>query len=185
MDAVLRKEFPAAEAALVGFQTPLAEGRRPDDPTRATARERVAELLAALGQVRADLGEAVNLNKLRDNLRQIIERQLVVNKALKDLSKDLTDRLFAPSIKPVPVVEVERGQKKLVKHAIDWNVFEGGELKVKVEAPAGVTAPAELVVKDDRTEFEYEVTAGDAAGEFTLRLVPAVGKAVEVKVVVK
>ena len=184
MDTILRREFPAAEAALAAFQTPLAEGRRPDDPTRAAGRQRVEELLAALGQVRADLGEAVNLNKLRDNLRQIIERQLVVNKVLKDMLTQFQKELFAPSIKPVPVVEVERGQTKSVKHAIDWNVFEGGELKVKVEAPAGVTAPAELTVKDDKNDFEYEIT-GTAAGEYTLKLVPAVGKAVEVKVVVK
>jgi hypothetical protein len=185
MDSLIQREFVTANADLTAVQKRLADGRRPDNDALSQARQSLANLLDALSRVRADLGEAVNLNKLRDNLRQIIERQQIVAKALQSLAESYTKALFAPSIKPVAPIELERGQSKTITHAIDWNVYEGGDLKIRFESPAGIRAPAELTVTDEKDEFEYEITAGDTAGEYTLKLLPAVGKPVEVKVLVK
>lgn len=187
LDAILQADFPAAEQVLEAFQAALQERRRPDDGTTAAARLALAELIAKLEAVRLGRGEAVNINKVREQLRQIIVRQQTLAQALDTLKRDLTEKLFAPAIQPVPPVVLARGETKAIRHAVDWNVYEGGEFTVKLELPLGgaLTGPASVAVKDDRNDFEYDLTAGDAPGDYTVRLVPSVGKAVEVKVTVR
>ena len=186
-DAVLLGEFPAADQALTAFQGPLAAGARPDEGTQSNARLMLATLIAKIQLIRDACGEAVNINKLREDLRQILERQRLVSKALDDSKRVATGRLFAPKIGTVPALVLMKGEKKKVKHRIDWNVFEDGQIQVKIETPqgGGVTAPLSLVVKDDRDDFEYELTAGDKPGDYPIRLVPSVGEPVTVNVTVK
>ena len=187
LDAILAREFPEAEAGVAAFQAPLAAGRRPADPLAADARAKVAALVERLAAVRAQLGEALSINKLRGDLDRIIKQQLQVSAALKALQVEGTNKLFAPSVKPVPPVVLAKGEAKKVRHAVDWNVFEGGQVRIKLETPAGaeVRGPAEVVVADDKNDFEYELRAGDKPGEYVVRLVPSVGAAVEVRVTVK
>ncbi|MGL6095974.1 MAG: hypothetical protein ACRC7O_09285 [Fimbriiglobus sp.] len=186
-DAVLSGEFPAADAAMSNFQAPLSANRRPDDATTADARTAVAALIARMQAVRDSLGEALSITKLREDLRQILVKQQQVSAALNKLKVALIGRLFAPKINPIGPVTLAKGEKKTVKHAIDWNVFEDGQIKVRIETPdsGAVTAPADVTVTDDKNDFEYPLTAGDKPGEYTIRLVPSVGDPVTVKVTVK
>ena len=59
--------------------------------------------------------------------------------------------------------------------------------KVKFEVPPGgaVKAPAEVTVADDKNDVEYELTAGNQSGEYTIKLIPSVGNPIEVRVKVK
>ena len=80
-----------------------------------------------------------------------------------------------------------KGEKRLIRHAIEWNLFDKGELKVRVEPAEGseLRGPGELSVADDKNEVAYELTAGQKAGEFTVQVIPSVGSPVEVKVTVR
>ena len=187
LEALIVAEFKAAEDSMAGFRDPLFDGRRPDDAAMALARSNLDLLIANLEVIRARLGEAISVNRLRDDLRKIIEQQKQVSEALARSKKDSIEKLFAPEIKPVAPVTLTRGEKKTLKHAVDWKVFDKGEITVRIEVPAGsgLKAPAEVLVKDDRNDFDYELTAGDVPGEYSVRLVPTVGRTVTVKVTVK
>jgi hypothetical protein len=187
IERVQAEQFKLVEDALSAYRAPLLAGARPDDPLTQNARSTIAQLIAALQAIRNRLGESISVNKLRDDLRKIIENQKQVSRALEGLRESQIKSLFSPKIRPVEPVALARGEKKAVRHAIDWNVFDKGEITVRVEpAPgSGITGPGEVTVKDDRNDFEYELTAGDKSGEYTVRLIPSVGDAVEVKVTVK
>jgi hypothetical protein len=186
LEAVVTGEFAAADEGLAAVRDALAADRRPADAVMGDARSRLAALALKLAGVRAALGEALSEKKLRDELQRLIARQLELSSALAGLKERMVKALFAPKLAAVPPVEATRGKPVTVRHAIDWNVYDQGELAVRFEYPAGgVSGPATVAVKDDRTELEYVLTAGDAAGEYTVRVVPAVGEPVEVKVTVK
>jgi hypothetical protein len=187
LEQVQAGPFKFAEDALAAFRDPLLAGARPEEPLTQNARSALAQLIAALQAIRNRLGESISVNKLRDDLRKIIENQKQVSRALDGLRKSQIESLFSPKIKPAEPVALARGGKATVRHAIDWNVFDKGEIKVRIEPPAGsgITGPGEVTVKDDRNDFQYELTAGDKPGEFAVRLIPSVGEPVEVRVTVK
>ena len=41
------------------------------------------------------------------------------------------------------------------------------------------------MVKADRNDFQYDLTAGDKPGDYVVRVIPSVGEPVEVRVSVK
>ena len=90
-----------------------------------------------------------------------------------------------PVIATIPTVELVMGEKKLVKHPLNWLAFDGNVYKVKIEGPAALKFPAEIAVADEKNEVEYELTAGNQSGEYTIKLIPSVGNPVEVKVKIK
>jgi hypothetical protein len=187
LEAIQAEQFKAAEDALAAYRDPLLAGARPEDPVTQTARSNLAQLIFKLQEIRNQLGETISVSKLRDDLRKIIEQQKLVSAALKRLHEKLVVELFAPKIRPVAPVVLNRGEKRIVRHAIDWNVFEGDEIKVRVEPQSGsnITGPGEVTAKADRNDFQYELTAGDKPGEYTVKLIPSVGEPIEVKVTVK
>ena len=60
------------------------------------------------------------------------------------------------------------------------------QVKVTASDPS-ITVPPELTLNFERHEyrFEYEIKAGTKDGTFKITLTPAVGKPVEVQVIVK
>jgi hypothetical protein len=75
-----------------------------------------------------------------------------------------------------------------VKQPLNWGVYSGNDpYRVRFQFPAdsGLKIPAEVRVPDDKNEVEYEVVAGDKAGEFSVKLIPSVGDPVTVAVRVK
>ena len=58
---------------------------------------------------------------------------------------------------------------------------------MKFQAPedSGLKVPAEVRVPDDKNDVEYELVAGDKAGEFKVTLTPSVGEPTVVTVRVK
>jgi hypothetical protein len=91
-------------------------------------------------------------------------------------------------IQSVPAITLARSGRAVVQHAISWGQYPYDELVVKLStSDNALTVPTEVVLNYDKHQFqfEYEIRAGDKAGEFTVTLTPAKGKAVKVQVVVK
>ena len=187
LESVLETEFPAAEQSLGAVQSELAAGLRPDETLVENAKTDLDELLAKLKKIRQESGDVVNINKLREDLRKIIEDQLAVAAALKRSQQVLIGELFNPALLPVPPVTLALGEKKTITQGIDWKVYVDGSIKVKIELPkdSGLQAPSVIDVLDDRDDFEYAITAGQKTGDFDVKLIPTVGQPVIVKVTVK
>lgn len=93
-----------------------------------------------------------------------------------------------PRIGAVPAITLDRGGRAVIRHSIRWNQYAEDELEVKVTASDPcLTVPAILTLDFEKhsLRFEYEVRAGQKAGEFTVTLTPQVGESVAVKVLVK
>ena len=187
LEMVLAVEHKAADDALAAFREPLNAGSKPEDETTAAAKVTLEALIRRLEQIRRELGDTLSEGKLRDDLRKIIENQRVVSEALTRTIKGSREKLFAPEIKPAPTVMMGQGETRKITHEVDWKVFDKGELKLRLEVSAGsdLTVPAEIVVKDDRNDFDYLVVAGRKPGTFTVTITPSIGPAVKVTVVVK
>jgi hypothetical protein len=188
IQTVVEGAFVQAEQAHTLFQTILAEGRKPDEPIIADDRARLADLIRELTAIRERLGEVLTINKLRDQAQLVLNNQRQLGIAMRRILEVSIAELNNPTIRPIPPVELAKGEKKLIKQPLDWGTYsEDDPYIVKFQAPgeSGLTLPAEVRVPDDLDEVEYEIAAGDTAGEFTIRLVPSVGRPVDVVVRVK
>ncbi len=187
LEQVLATEYKFAEDAMTGFRDPLLDGRRPEDASTANAKLTLSNLIRRLEQIRQELGDSLSEGRAREELRKIIENQRVVTSALQQIIKLGRERLFAPEIRPVPPLTLTKGEQRVVKQVIDWKLFDKGEIKLRLETSVGseITVPAEVLVKDDRNDFEYTITAGNKTGDFTVKIVPTVGPTVELKISVK
>ena len=187
LEAVLAAEQKAAEDAITAFREPLKEGQRPPDAAIASAKSTLDALIRRLEQVRRELGDTLSEGKLREDLRKIIENQVVVSKAIEGISRKGRERLFAPEVRPVPAIVLAAGESRKITHEVDWKLFDKGELKLRLEVTPGseVVVPAEVIAKDDRNDFDYTVTAGKKPGVYALKLVPSVGPALEIALTVK
>ncbi len=183
---VLDRSFANAEKAQSDMQAPFAQGRKPDVQLVFEAGQKVELLIADLQAVRDRLGEALSLDKLRNQLRSILDTQTLVSAELAELKRRLEKEIFEPSVRPVGPLVLAKGEKKAVKHVMDWKLYDKDDLVVRFAASAdALTVPAEVKLSSDKNELEYEVTAGQKAGEYTLTVTPAVGKPVVVRVTVR
>ncbi len=187
LESVLAGEQKAAEDSINAFREPLKEGQRPPDAATAAAKLTLDALIRRLEQVRRELGDTLSEGKLREDLRKIIENQVVVSKAIEGISRKGRERLFAPEVRPVPSIVLAAGESRKITHEVDWKLFDKGELKLRLEVTAGseVVVPAEVIAKDDRNDFDYTVTAGKKPGVYALKIVPSVGPALEIALTVK
>ncbi len=187
LEGVLAAEQKAAEDAITAFREPLKEVQRPPAAAIASAKSTLDALIRRLEQVRRELGDTLSEGKLREDLRKIIENQVVVSKAIEGISRKGRERLFAPEVRPVPAIVLAVGESRKITHEVDWKLFDKGELKLRLEVTAGsgVVVPAEVVAKDDRNDFDYTVTAGKKPGVYALKIVPSVGPALEIALTVK
>jgi hypothetical protein len=137
-----------------------------------------------------ELGGAVSLARLIGLLKEIRERQLRIRRELSAICEDRVPPTIPkdPWIGTVEPVVLEKRGRVIVTHKLEWRQYPEDELEVKVTASdPSLTVPATLKLDFEKHQFrfEYEVKAGDTAGEFTVTVTPAVGKPVSVKVSVK
>ena len=143
-------------------------------------------------QIREELGTVIDLSKKVRALKLLLaNRKRETSERLVRLQKKLDEDLTSPDPKVLPVgqVLVAKGQTKKVKQAINWRNYKEDTLVVTLTSsdPAAVTVPKELKLTFDNNErdFEYEVRAGQQAGDFTVTVEPAVGEPVVVQVKVQ
>jgi hypothetical protein len=169
----------------------LSEGRWADPATASDAEIELNKLFAELEKLRGLLGDRLELEKLRTELTNIIERQEQLERALDKKQRAAEDRLKLPhpTIDPAGPVFLAKGESKRVRHTITWNQSKSDDLTVKVTAsdPAGVIVPAELKLNfdDNSLDFQYEIRAGQKEGDFVITLTPQAGDPVKVQVAVK
>jgi hypothetical protein len=187
LDEVNQKQFPVSEEAHRIVADELAGNRKPVPLSISADKAALTELIIKLDIIRSALGDALSIQKAQEELRKIISRQEAIQKVAILIRSLTVDQLFAPEIKQATSVSVAKGGTVTVKHAVDWKLFDKGELKVTVTAAAetGLTVPGTITVKDDKDEFEYTIKAGEKTGDFKVTVTPAVGKPVEILVTVK
>ena len=178
--------FPQAEAALGTFQNTLNNKQVPTPPETDAARAQLAALRNVLGKLRSLSGSLVDINKARNELNEILKKQLESGKDLEALRKTEIERLKSPAITSNKPITVAVGQTVTVKHAIDWKLYAQGQLVVFLEAPADsdLKLPKDVTVKDDKNEFSYAVTGGTKPGIYIVKVKPFVGNTVEQQIIV-
>lgn len=182
--------FPKTQTLLLGVQNVLNAGRWAPLAAVSDAENSIYALERRLQEIRAQLGEAQNKDKLKKALLAIKEQQARIRDQVLAWKRDEEDKLNSPTptIGPVGALALSKGEAKKVQHKISWNQYKEDDLVVKVTAsdPA-LTVPGELKLNYETHQFafEYEVKAGAREGTYKVTLAPAVGKPVEVLVVVK
>jgi hypothetical protein len=184
---ILDRGFANSEDTHKAFLSSLLEGRRPEEALIAKDQADLQTLVNMVQALREKLGESVSLSKIRAELEKVKNKLEANDKLFEFIVRSSLERLRMPVIATIPTVELAQGEKKLVKNPLNWLAFDGNVYKVKFEAPPGgaVKVPVEITVADDKEMVEYEVTAGNQSGEYTIKLVPSVGNPVEVKFKVK
>ena len=193
--------FAATEKQLESLQRDFDENRWPPvlaetaDGLRynrfTQAHNSIILLEAEVASLRQLLGEAQSQERLKNQLKSILERQDRISLALaRKLREDEEERTKdTPKLGEVGQLFLAKGEAKKIRHAISWRQFKADELTVKLTSsdPAALTVPAVLKLDFERNQFdfEYEVRAAAKEGVFTITLTPEAGDKIEVTVVVK
>jgi hypothetical protein len=186
-----RPTFPIAEKLLTLVQTALDEKRWADPAIVANVELVLRELQRELTELRQAIGEGESFDKVKLGVNVLLEQQRRVKAELKiwDENNDRDKFLDTPDISPVGPVFLAKGETQRIKHNIRWRQYKEDSLIVKMASsdPAGVIVPDELKLDFEKNDvsFDYEIRAGNKAGEFTVTLSPAVGAKVQLKVTVK
>jgi hypothetical protein len=185
LEEIMTKTFPKAVESHTALATALTEGRKPEQVQLDADRADLALLIFQLQKIRDEIGELLSLQKARDQLNTIISGQVRIGRFIQTLQRDAVNRALLPDVQPAEITLAKKAKGK-VKHRIDWNFFTD-TLKVNLAAPAagGIKVPDSVVVGNDKDDLEYEVEAGDVAGEFIVVVTPAAGKPTQLKVIVK
>ena len=128
------------------------------------------------------------LARLRRMLEELIERQSRLSGEFKPITPPHQPPPKHPRLGRTSEVVLKKGCSVTVAHTIAWNHYPEDELDVTLTASdASLVVPGKLVLNFERHPFRFshEIKAGERAGEFTVTLHPAKGKAVEVKVTVR
>ena len=184
---ILERGFVASEDTHKAFLAALIEGRRPEESLIAKDQADLQSLINMVQALREKLGESISLSRQLAELEKIKNKLKANDNVYTDLLRIALERLRMPVIATIPTVELAQGEKKSVKQPLNWLAYDGNSnsYKVKVEGPPALKFPAEIAVADDKNEVEYELTAGNQSGEYTIKLIPSVGNPVEVKVKIK
>lgn len=189
IDAILQQRFPDTDRAIADVQTTLAAPAKPSQAQFATANAEIERLAADLKQIIIDSEDAASIDKFRNDLLMLITKQKEVTAALQIVQKRVTEALFLPSIATLPPITLAKGEKKPIKHAINWKVYDKDDLKVTLVAPDGsdLVLPKEVVIPNDGKvdNLMYDLQAGQKEGKFTIVITPAMGAVVRQEVVVK
>jgi hypothetical protein len=184
---VLAQEFQTTEDALQAFRNPLVDGQRPDDSVQNSAKSNLTTLIYKLNQIRERLGQSLTENQLRDSIRLISERQKELSDTYQRIRQRVIGELFAPKLQPIPAITLNKKEQRRITQLIEWGVFDKDELKLRIEAPAGsgLRTPGDLTIKTDKDDYQFDIQAGENVGTFEVKITPAIGSPIVVKVTVK
>ncbi|MGL4420836.1 MAG: hypothetical protein ACRCZF_09250, partial [Gemmataceae bacterium] len=186
LQLLLDGAFTEAEKSHTPVSTILAETKRPEDALIAADRIALSDLIRQLTAIREKLGEVLSLGKLRDAAVQIVTRQKQLGEVLRRLEKFEVEKLGTPTLATLPELELKVGEKRTIKHALNWGTFSGDDYRVKFDpVTPGLTLPKEFKVPDDKDELQYDIVASATPGTYRYRVVPSVGPAIEMSIVVK
>ena len=193
-----RMTFPAAEARVQAVLDALGAGRWADPAAVSDAEQALLLLEQEVSALRKALGELLTKERLVRTLGQVIEQQKRVGRDLERWQEVVGGNLLkkVPELAASGPHALTKGEAKKLKQGINWLQYDKDELVVKLSVadkdgkpvpPDVIGVPAELRLdfEKNQVDFEYEVKAGAAEGEYTITLAPAAGDPVKVVVTVK
>jgi hypothetical protein len=188
--AVQEKEFPRAENELVQFHVVLKQANPQSAQAQAAPTlARVQELIDALRRIQQEMGQMQGYEKIVQDLKKLEKKQSELSaQELKQIEDKLRKDLL--HVRPMlpKSVEVDAGKTTQVKFAVRMPDVNPGDAVMRFEVPVNSglkIAPTEIRLKDDATEAVFDLTAGAATGTYYIKINPAPGEPVELKVVVK
>ena len=185
---VLSNDYPQTEEAYGRFHGELAASRAPSPEEAFNVQAKVTVLLNKLRDIRAGIGQGLDLKKIISQIEAIIkqkqESQLILDLIGIGKQKELVQVVVTPPAAPVSVVA---GQKATVRVPVAIGAAYNGNFTLKLEASAGsdLKVPTNITLKEDDRDFVLEVTAGFNKGQHSVRVTPDIGPARDVKVIVK
>jgi hypothetical protein len=180
--------FPKTEERYGQFHAELAASRQPAAELAFDVQTKVTTLLATLRDIRAGIGQGLDLKKIISQMEGIIRDVTLVTKSLADMERGFTDRLTRITVEPPPApVSVTAGQKVTVRVPVDIGPAYNGTFALKLEPSPGsdLKVSSTVALKEDDKDFVLEVTAGFNKGLHWVRVTPDVGPARDVRVIVK
>jgi hypothetical protein len=181
-------DFPQTEEQYGKFHGELSANRQPPPELVFNVQQKITVLLAKLREIRAGIGQGLDIKKLITLAEQLIKDETLVADGLKQIGRSQTDRLTQITITPPNApVSVTAGQKTTVKIPVDIGAAYNGTFALKAEASPGsdLKVPATISLKEDDKEFNLEITAGFNKGLHWIRVIPDAGPAKDVRVIVK
>ena len=188
MRDVLQNDFPQTEEAYGRFHGELAASRAPSPNEASDVQSKVLVLLNKLRDIRAGIGQGLDLKKIISQVEAIIKQkqdnQLVLNLIGNEIQKELLQVKVTP---PAAPVSVTAGQKVTVRVPVAIGPAYNGDFTLKLEPSPGseLAVPKTITLKEDDRDFVLEITAGFSKGQHWVRITPDVGAARDVKVIVK
>lgn len=182
--------FPKTLGMLNGVQAILNAGRWAPLAQVTDAEQSLYALERELAAIRSELGKSITKKDLISGLEELIKKQEAVRQVVVTMNEEweVNARSPNPQIGAIGAVALTKGETKRLEHKLEWRQYKEDELVVKVAASdPSLVVPAELKLnfEDHQFRFGYEVKAGANEGTYKITLTPAVGKPVEVTVVVK
>jgi len=188
LGGVLATDFPQTEEAYGAFHGELLASRQPPPDVAFKAQSLVTVLLNKLRDIRAGIGQGLDLKKVISQIEALIRDQTLVAQSLQAIAKGFTTRLTEITITPPPApVSITTGQKLTVRVPVDIGAAYNGNFTLKLEPSPGsdLKVPATVKLKEDDTEVALELQAGFSKGQHWVRVTPDVGPARDVRVIVK
>jgi hypothetical protein len=188
LDDVLANDFPQTEEAYGKFHNQLAAARAPGAEEAFAVQSKITVLLNKLREIRAGIGQGLDIKKLISQLEEAIRQQVANQQILELLGRGKQRELFEVIVSPPPApVSLVAGQKTNIRVPVQIGAAYNGNFTLKLEAASGsdLKVPATITLKEDDKDFVLEVTAGFNKGPFSIRVTPDVGPARDVKVIVK
>jgi hypothetical protein len=188
LGGVLATDFPQVDEAYGAFHGELSASRAPPVDVAFKAQAMVTTLLTKLRDIRAGIGQGLDLKKVISQIEALIRDQTLVAESLKGIGGSFTRKLTEITVTPPGApVNLTAGQKLVVRVPVDIGPAYNGTFTLKLEPSAGsdLKAPETVKLKEDDTEFTLEVTAGFNKGQHAIRVTPDIGPARDVRVIVK
>jgi hypothetical protein len=184
---VLANDFPQTEEAYAKVHADLNSSRVPPAEVAFAAQQAVAKLLAKLRDIRAGVGQGLDLKKIITDLEDQIKQKMVTKQILaiieQERGKEIREVVVHPAEAPVSLTP---GQKLTVRIPVTIGAAYNGKFQLKLETFGDdIKVPSTINLPEDARDFQLEISAGFKRGNFSIRITPDIGPAKDVKVLVK
>jgi hypothetical protein len=185
----IRIDFPAAEGSLATLHSRLNQAAVPDAPVITEAQQKVSDLLVKLRKILEKVEDTVQLDKLIDSIKELKKQQENIGGSIKEIAVRILEIELAPVLSVPPTVTLAPGDTKTVTIDLEWTVTELSSpysISLRPSPESDIKLASDRIeVKGTPLKLNFDITAGTKKGEFPLRIVPRLGKSVEMKVIVK
>jgi peptidoglycan hydrolase-like protein with peptidoglycan-binding domain len=182
-------DFPATEDSLNALLSKLNQATVPEPQIVTDAQTKISALLEKLRRILEKVEDTVQLDKLIDSIKELKKQQENIGASMKEIAVRILSRELAPVLTVPPTLALAPGEKKTLTIDLNWTIEDLGvpysiSVQPAVESDLKVST-TRIEVKGAPLKLNVEVTGGTKKGDFTLRIIPNVGNAVETKVSVK